>query len=97
LRLRASSVFLDVSRRIEASSGQIDISAPQLARVQMRSRYEWCTLILNGRAVGAPPVDVDLVAGTYAATIQCPDKSYSNPAVAIEPGRYVRRLDELLR
>jgi serine/threonine protein kinase len=97
LRLRASSVFLDVSRRIEASSGQIDIAAPQLARVQMRSRYEWCTLILNGRAVGAPPVDVDLVAGTYAATIQCPDKSYSNPAVAIEPGRYVRRLDELLR
>jgi len=54
-------------------------------------------LILNGRAVGAPPVEVDLVAGTYATTIQCPDKSYSNPAVAIEPGSYVRRLDELLR
>jgi len=97
LRLRASAVFLDVSRRIEASSGQVEIAAPQLARVQMRSRYEWCTLILNGRAVGAPPVEVDLVAGTYATTIQCPDKSYSNPAVAIEPGSYVRRLDELLR
>ena len=97
LRLRASGYFLDVSRRIEATSGQVEIAAPQLARVQMRSRYEWCTLIINGRAVGSPPVDVDLVAGTYAATIQCPDKSFSIPAVAIEPGRYVRRLDELLR
>ena len=88
LRLRAPDLLLDVSRRIEASSGQVEIAAPQLARVQMRSRYEWCTLIINGRAVGSPPVDVDLVAGTYAATIQCPDKSFSIPAVAIEPGRY---------
>ena len=97
LRLRAPVYFLDVSRRIDASSGQVEIVAPQLARVQMRSRYEWCTLIINGRAVGAPPVDVDLVAGTYAATIQCPDKSHSIPAMTIEPGRYVRRLDEFLR
>jgi hypothetical protein len=97
LRLRAAGYFLDVSRRIDVSGGQVEIAAPQLARVQMRSRYEWCTLIINGRAVGSPPVDVDLVAGTYAATIQCPDKSFSIPAVVIEPGRYVRRLDELLR
>ena len=38
LRLRAPIYFLDVSRRIEASSGQVEIAAPQLARVQMRSR-----------------------------------------------------------
>jgi hypothetical protein len=94
LRLRAPSYFLDTSRAIEASSGRVEIVAPQLARVQLRSRYEQCTVILNGHAVGGPPVDLDLAAGTYTATIQCPDKRYTTRAFTIDPGRSTRRLDD---
>jgi hypothetical protein len=96
LRLRASTYLLDTARTIEASSGRVEIGAPQLARVQLRSRYEWCTVILNGHAVGAPPVDLDLAAGTYTATIQCPDKRYTTRAFTIDPGRSTRRLDDEL-
>jgi hypothetical protein len=97
LRLRAPTYFLDLTRTIDAAGGSIDIAAPQLARVQLRSKYEWCTVILDGHAVGAPPIDLELVAGSYMAIIQCPDKTYSTRAVPIEPGRSIRRLDEFLR
>jgi hypothetical protein len=96
LRLRAPSYFLDTSRTIEASSGRVEIVAPQLARVQLRSRYEQCTVILNGQAVGGPPVDLDLAAGTDTATIQCPDRRYTTRAFTIDPGRSTRRLDDEL-
>jgi hypothetical protein len=97
LRLRAPAYYLDTSRTIDASSGQVEIGAPQLAHVQLRTRYEWCTVILNGNAVGSPPVDLELAAGTYTATIQCPDKTFATGAFQIDPGRSIRRLDDYLR
>jgi serine/threonine protein kinase len=97
LRLRAPAYYLDTTRAIDASSGRVEIAAPQLAHVQLRSRYEVCTIILDGRAVGTPPVDLELAAGSYTATIQCPDKTYYTKSIPIEPGRTIRRLDEFLR
>jgi hypothetical protein len=96
LRLRAAEYLLDSARTIDASGGRVEITAPQLARVQLRSRYEWCTVILDGHAVGSPPIERELAAGSYIATIQCPDKSYTTRAFFIDPGRSIRRLDEFL-
>jgi serine/threonine-protein kinase len=95
LQLRSPRYYLNVTRTIDASSGHIELAAPQLARVQLRSRFEWCTIVLAGHAVGAPPVDVEVAAGTYPVVVQCPERSYSTPALTIEPGRSIRRLDDL--
>ncbi len=96
LRMRAAEYLLDSSRTIDASGGRVEIAAPQLARVQLRSRFEWCTVILDGHAVGSPPIERELAAGSYVATIQCPDKSYTTRAFFVDPGRSIRRLDEFL-
>jgi hypothetical protein len=96
LRMRAAEYLLDRSRTIDASGGRVEIAAPQLARVQLRSRFEWCTVILDGHAVGTPPIERELAAGSYIATIQCPDKSYTTRAFFVDPGRSIRRLDEFL-
>jgi tRNA A-37 threonylcarbamoyl transferase component Bud32 len=97
MRLRAPAYYLDVTRAIGAAAGRVEIAAPQLARVQLRSRYEVCTIVLGGRALGTPPVDLELAAGTYTAVIQCPDQTYYARDIPIDPGRSVRRLDEFLR
>ena len=97
LRLRASRYYLDETRAITASSGRVEIAAPQLARVQLRSKFEACTVILNEHAVGSPPVDLELVAGTYRTQIQCRDRTYTIRALTIEPGQSSRRLDDFLQ
>ena len=96
LRLRSTQYHLDVSRSISATSGRVDLAVPQLASVQLRSRYEWCTIILGGQAVGAPPVDLEVPAGTYSVSVQCPDRTYTASELTIQPGRSTRRLDDLL-
>jgi serine/threonine protein kinase len=96
LRLRSAQYYLDVPRTIDAASGHVELAAPQLARVQLRSRYEWCTIVLDGHAIGSPPADVEVAAGTYPVVVQCPDRSYSTRQFTIEPGRSTRRLDDLL-
>jgi hypothetical protein len=96
LRLRAPKYYLDETRPIGASAGRIDMAAPQLARVQLRSKLEVCTVVLNEQAVGSPPVDLELAAGTYRVAIQCPDRTYTIRALTIEPGQSNRRLDDLL-
>jgi serine/threonine protein kinase len=96
LRLRAPKYHLDDIRSIGASAGRVDMAAPQLARVQLRSKLEVCTVILNDQAVGSPPVDLELAAGTYRVAIQCPDRTYAIRALTIEPGQSTRRLDDLL-
>ena len=96
LRLRSAEYFLDSTRSIEAASGRVEIAAPQLARVQLRSRFEWCTVIVGGRAVGSPPIGLELAAGSYTATIQCPEKSYKTRAFSVDPGASIRRLDDYL-
>jgi serine/threonine-protein kinase len=96
VRLRAPKYYLDDVRTIGASAGRVDMAAPQLARVQLRSKLEVCTVILNDQAVGSPPVDLELAAGTYRVAIQCPDRTYTIRALTIEPGQSNRRLDDLL-
>ena len=97
LRLRAPKYYLDQTRSVTAVAGRVEFTAPPLARVQLRSKYEGCTLLLNEHAVGSPPVDLELAAGTYRVVIQCSDKTYTIRALTIEPGQSSRRLDDFLQ
>jgi serine/threonine protein kinase len=96
LRLRAPQYFMNMEWPINASSGQVELVAPQLARVELRSRYEKCTIVVAGHAVGAPPVDIEIASGTYRVDVQCGDRSYVIRELTIPPGRSTRRLDEFL-
>jgi hypothetical protein len=99
LRLRAPAYFLDVMRTVTVKAGpQIQLRAPALASVQLRSRHENCLLLVSGRAVGSPPVDLEIAAGSYSATLQCPDgEVLQTRTFEIEPGTSVRRIDDYLR
>jgi PEGA domain len=99
LRLRAPDYFLDVMRTVTAKGGpQLELRSPALASVQLRSRHENCLLLVAGRAVGSPPVDLEIAAGTYSATLQCPDgEVLQTRTFEIDAGTSVRRIDEYLR
>ena len=97
LRLTAPAYRLDVTRSIEATSGRVDLAAPQQAKVKLRTKYEYCQVILGKHAVGTSPIELDLVAGTYTATIQCPEKAYSTRPFSIDPGQSTVKLDEYIR
>jgi len=97
LRLVAPAYRLDVTRNIEATSGQVELAAPQPAHVKLRTKYEWCQVILGKHAVGASSRELQIVAGTYTATIQCPEKSYSTRPFSIEPGSSIVKLDDYIR
>jgi hypothetical protein len=74
LRLRAPNYFLDITRNVNASSGAVEMTAPPLVSVQLRSRYQNCTLYVDGKAVGSPPADLEMAVGTLRATIRCPER-----------------------
>jgi len=98
LRLRAPDYFLDMTRSVDQrQAGRLEIAAPKLASVQLRSRYEWCTVVIGGRAVGSPPLDLELASGSHNITVQCPERTYVARSFVIEPGRSIRRLDDSLR
>ena len=96
LRLTAPTYRLDATRNIEATSGRVELAAPQLAQVRLRTKYEWCTVILGKHAVAVSPIELNLVAGTYTATIQCPEKVHTTRTFSIEPGRSTVKLDDYL-
>ena len=98
LRLVAPQYWLEANRNIAAVSGEVELTAPPLVSVQLRSRHQDCTLELAGRAVGSPPVDVEIAAGTYTAALRCPDgRLMETRSFAIEPGQASRRVDDYLR
>jgi len=98
LRLRAPNYFLDITRSVNASSGAVEMTVPPLVSVQLRSRYQNCTLYVDGRAVGSPPADLEMAVGTYRATIRCPDgQTYESNTFPIEAGLSNRKIDDYLR
>ena len=97
LRLLAPEYFLDDERAVKApGGGRLELTAPPLAKVQLRTRHLDCALLIEGRSLGFPPVDVELVAGTYSVTIQCKDQTLQTKPFAIDAGTPVRRIDEFL-
>jgi serine/threonine protein kinase len=99
LRLRAPEYFLDVMRNVTAGPGEeVNLTAPPLVSVQLRSRHENCQLLVGGRDVGSPPADIRIAAGKYSATLQCPDGgTLQTTTFDIDAKQTVRRIDDFLR
>ena len=97
LRLLAPQYFLDDERPVNApGGGRLELAAPPLAKVELRTRHLDCALLIEGRSLGFPPVDVELAAGTYSVTVQCKDQTLQTKPFAIEAGTTVRRIDDYL-
>jgi hypothetical protein len=99
LRFRAPELLLDTTRPVDpATAGtRMEIAVPPAVTVQLRSRFENCTLSIGGRHLGTPPVDVSVVEGQYSVTLQCPDgRTLKTRPFEIASGQTVRRVDEFL-
>jgi len=93
------SSLLDVMRTVAAGPGEhIELTAPPLVNVQLRSRHENCTLLVGGRSVGSPPADVRIAEGKYSASLQCPGgETLQTTTFDIDAKQTVRRIDDFLR
>jgi hypothetical protein len=96
LRLRSSRYLLDREVPVTVSSGQFVDAAPQLARVQLRTAREKCQIVVDGRAVGTQPVDLELASGRHHIVVHCDGRNYDIPDFMVEPGNSIRRLDDFL-
>ena len=99
LRFRAPEYFLDATREVTAiAGGRMDLAAPPLVTVDLRSRHQDCKLIVGGRTLGTPPVELEAVAGTYTATLQCPDgQTLRTRPFEIQADKPRQRIDDFLR
>ena len=96
LRLRSSRYLLDRELPVTVSSGHFVDAAPQLARVQLRTARERCQIVVDGRAVGTQPVDLELASGRHNIVVHCDGRNYDIPDFMVEPGNSIRRLDDFL-
>jgi serine/threonine protein kinase len=96
LQLRSSKFLLNKSLPVTVSSGVFVDAAPQLARVQLRTAREKCKIVVDGRAVGPQPVDLELASGSHEIVMLCDDRNFTIPDFVVEPGNNIRRLDDFL-
>jgi serine/threonine-protein kinase len=77
LHLQAPSYLLDYPIKIDQAGGRtMQIQAPELGKLTIRSTMETCQVSVNGRDFGFPPINGQLIAaGTYSVQLRCPDGS----------------------
>lgn len=74
LRLRATTYLLDYPFKVDGSRRMMEVQAPELGRLTVRSTMETCQVLVNGHELGFPPITSQLVAaGTYSVHLKCPD------------------------
>ena len=87
LRIVAPEFMLDQPIRVEASGAQSEFSAPKLGQLTLRVARETCSVSLNGRDLGFPPIANQRVAsGSYSVELKCPDGRTQKTQVAVSPG-----------
>jgi serine/threonine protein kinase len=104
LNLRAPRYLLDMNQKVGASTREV--RAPALILVDLRTKWEGCTLLLNNTSLGGSPARRQIAQGNYTATVQCQDRVYStgrgaleirpDRASEIQNGHHVWRLDGIL-
>jgi serine/threonine protein kinase len=89
VRLRAPQFALD--RRVPVdgpAGGTVRVQAPALGRLTIRTPFETCEALVNGRSLGFPPiVDQQLASGTYRIVLSCPDGEKHMETVQIVAGQ----------
>jgi serine/threonine protein kinase len=82
---------------MEGTGGEVAYRAPPLVNVQLRSRFVDCTLLLGDRAIGSPPVSVQVAAGVHSVAVQCRDQTLRTRPFQISPVDTFRNIDEFIR
>jgi serine/threonine-protein kinase len=91
LRLRATTYLLDYPFKVDASRRTMELHAPELGRLTVRSAMETCQVLVNGADLGFPPINSHLVAaGTYSVQLKCADgQIVRGSGVTVVPGQTV--------
>jgi serine/threonine-protein kinase len=91
LRLRATAYLLDFPFKVDGSRRTMEVRAPELGRLTVRSTMETCQVLVNGHDLGFPPVTGHLVAaGTYSVQLKCPDgQTIRGSGVTVSPGQTI--------
>lgn len=89
LRLRAPEVFLNSAVVVEPNaSRKVELSAPELGALTLRTSLETCRVLVSGRELGFPPiVNVPIAAGNYLVELSCPDGQGRRVPVTITAGQ----------
>ena len=90
LRLRAPEYLLDYPVKVDVGSGRtMEVQAPDLGKISIRSAMELCQVSLNGHELGLPTVNAQLAAGTYAVQLKCPDGQVARGSVTVLAGQSI--------
>jgi hypothetical protein len=91
LRLVAPEYFLDRPVQVEGPAGRrVELRAPDLGKVTIRSALETCQVRIGGRDLGFPPINNQPIAsGTYRIDLVCPNGQNQFGAATISPGQTV--------
>jgi hypothetical protein len=90
--LQAPEHLLDYPFKVDAVPGRtMQVQAPGLGGLTIRSAKELCQIAVNGRNLGFPPVNHDSVAaGTYSILLTCPDGETVRGSTVVVAGRTSR-------
>jgi serine/threonine-protein kinase len=94
VRLRAADYLLDEPVRV--GRGPVDVEAPALGMLEVRSVNQTCPVFIGGRNFGPLPLRVRVVARDYTVEIRCDDgRSGRTRAVVPPSGSTVARIDSV--
>jgi hypothetical protein len=87
LRMRALDYYLDRPIQVDGSGRPIEVTAPGLGRLTVRSPLETCPVTLDGHSLGFPPITgITVAAGTYRLELSCPDGGSRQATITVRPG-----------
>jgi serine/threonine-protein kinase len=87
--LKAENYLLDYKVRIAGGPDRaMEIRAPELGRVTIRSSLETCRVFLNGFDVGIPTISMQMAAQIYSVQLKCPDgQTINGPSIHVLAGQ----------
>jgi serine/threonine-protein kinase len=88
LRLRAPSHLLNYPFKVEAGSSRVmQVQAPGLGRLSVRTARETCQVVVNGQELGLTPFEnQSAAAGTYGVQLKCDGQLLQGTSVTVNAG-----------
>jgi eukaryotic-like serine/threonine-protein kinase len=87
LRMVAPEFMLDQPVKVEASGARSEFSAPELGQLTLRVAREICSVSINGRDLGFPPIaNQNIASGSYTVELKCPDGRNQRAQVTVPAG-----------
>ena len=84
VRLRSREYLLD--QAVKVGRAPVDVEAPGLGRLEVRSVYQTCPVFIGSRDLGTVPVRVSLAQGDYTLEMRCADGRSARTRAVINAG-----------